>query len=154
MLGFGLGNHPTSIIPPCFVLQYIFNGDFVDRGDDGVEVMLVLLALKSTHPKYVHLNRGNHEDCLINDAYGFTEECMRKYDKHMLDLFVDMFTTLPLCTLIESTGLGQNGAIIVLHGGILMDPRQTLSDIDTINRRKIKTVHILDTVNTPEFLPF
>jgi hypothetical protein len=53
---------------------FIFNGDFVDRGDKGVEVIATLFALKIAHPENVHLNRGNHEDEHIGRAYGFFEE--------------------------------------------------------------------------------
>ena len=53
---------------------YIFNGDFVDRGDKGVEVVATLFALKIALPEYVHLNRGNHEDEHIGRAYGFFDE--------------------------------------------------------------------------------
>eukprot|EP00663_Eupelagonemidae_sp_cell21sb_P002862 gene2862-2767_t len=41
--------------------KYIFNGDFVDRGDDGCEVVLVLCALCLMYPSAVFLSRGNHE---------------------------------------------------------------------------------------------
>ena len=71
----------------------LFNGDFVDRGEHGVEVMLVLcafkvlwptqttcltptlvltLTFKVLYPEYMHMNRGNHEDVLINEAYSLT----------------------------------------------------------------------------------
>lgn len=53
---------------------FIFNGDFVDRGDKGVEVIATLFALKIAQPEHVHLNRGNHEDEHIGRAYGFFEE--------------------------------------------------------------------------------
>ena len=46
---------------PSAVRPYLFNGDFVDRGDCGVEISLTLLALNQLYPAHVHLNRGNHE---------------------------------------------------------------------------------------------
>ena len=106
--------------------------------------MLALLALKVLHPEHVHLNRGNHEDTLINDAYGFTEECKKKYDAKMFDLFIDMFCNLPLCAKVKAASLGgdPNGSIIVLHGGILSNPSQGLGDIQKIDRKKYKTVQI------------
>jgi serine/threonine-protein phosphatase with EF-hand domain len=59
--------------------KYIFNGDFVDRGPKGVEVMCLLLALFSAFPSgTVVLNRGNHEDYAICCAYGFQVECVGK----------------------------------------------------------------------------
>jgi hypothetical protein len=74
---------------PCIIIHtyifcyapgntFIFNGDFVDRGDKGVEVIATLFALKIAHPENVHLNRGNHEDEHIGRAYGFFEEVRGK----------------------------------------------------------------------------
>ena len=54
--------------------QYLFNGDFVDRGEKGTEVVTLLLAYKLVYPDSVHLNRGNHETVAMNMAYGFADE--------------------------------------------------------------------------------
>lgn len=56
--------------------QYFFNGDFVDRGYHGVEIVLILFAFKLLYPKAVHMNRGNHE-CRQQNAYmGFEDEVL------------------------------------------------------------------------------
>ena len=47
--------------PPGEDHVLIFNGDFIDRGAFGLEVLMLLLALKIAVPDFVHLNRGNHE---------------------------------------------------------------------------------------------
>uniref|UniRef100_H3G7L8 Serine/threonine specific protein phosphatases domain-containing protein n=3 Tax=Phytophthora ramorum TaxID=164328 RepID=H3G7L8_PHYRM len=59
---------------PSSKTWYLFNGDFVDRGSHGVEVMLLLLAFKLLHPEFVFLNRGNHEERMINEVFGFKAE--------------------------------------------------------------------------------
>lgn len=59
---------------------YVFNGDFVDRGQYSCECILTLLAFKLLYPKSMHLNRGNHEARDINSRDGFEKECMRKYN--------------------------------------------------------------------------
>ena len=53
---------------------YVFNGDFVDRGPCGVEVVLALYAWQLCLPDCVFLNRGNHEDMSINSTYGFMRQ--------------------------------------------------------------------------------
>jgi serine/threonine-protein phosphatase with EF-hands len=58
---------------------YVFNGDFVDRGDNGVEVMAIYLMFQILYPDSVFINRGNHEDFLINKQFGFENEVFKKY---------------------------------------------------------------------------
>jgi hypothetical protein len=71
--------------------KYIFNGDFVDRGEWGVEVMCILMVLMIARPDCVILNRGNHEDFAICSVYGFQVECYEKYDPVTFALFVEVF---------------------------------------------------------------
>ncbi|XP_055856872.1 serine/threonine-protein phosphatase rdgC isoform X1 [Episyrphus balteatus] len=93
---------------------YVFNGDFVDRGKKGLEVFLLLLSCFLVFPGGVFLNRGNHEDTVMNARYGFIKEVQQKY-KHnsekLLKLIEEVYRWLPLGTIV-------NNRVLIVHGGI------------------------------------
>lgn len=90
---------------------YVFNGDYVDRGPHGVEIVLVLYAILLANPLAIYLNRGNHEQRHMNERYSFMEEVLAHYSSIEFELFVATFRYLPLVTII-------NDRVPVLHGGI------------------------------------
>lgn len=97
---------------------YIFNGDFVDRGAWGVEVLALLMAYKWMLPHNVFLVRGNHESHIITQVYGFAAELKAKYGKTAKGLYTHMkrfFASLPLAALVENSTL-------ILHGGLFRAP--------------------------------
>ncbi|KEG06177.1 putative serine/threonine protein phosphatase [Trypanosoma grayi] len=106
---------------------YIFNGDFVDRGANGVEVLLILFSLMLACPKYVTLNRGNHECDYMNDEYGFDVEVSTKYDRNVFRLIQRCFCALPLATIIGTK-------VFVVHGGLPRRKGVTIEDISRIQR--------------------
>ena len=112
---------------PSATNKFVFNGDFVDRGENGVEVICILMALYLSEPQNVILNRGNHEDAAITRAYGFMDECIEKYDELTYGMFSEVFRYLPLFVLI-------NECIFIVHGGLFNNRAVTLSDLDKINR--------------------
>lgn len=96
--------------------QYLFNGDFVDRGVQSCEVIFTLLALRAMDPTSLHLARGNHETLDMNMKYGFFAELSRKkYHVSLQSLFTEVFCYLPIAHIVANNTL-------VVHGGIgLMD---------------------------------
>lgn len=107
--------------------KYVFNGDFVDRGPEGVEIVAVLLSLFCAFPGLVCLNRGNHEDFAVCCAYGFQQECRSKYNNLVFGMFVEVFAQLPLFTIIDN-------AVMVVHGGLFHCTDVTISDLESIDR--------------------
>ena len=109
--------------------NYLFMGDFVDRGYYSVETFLLLLALKVRYPDRITLIRGNHECRQITQAYGFYEECMRKYGSVNVWRYVtDIFDYLPLSAIISDQ-------IFCVHGG-LSPSVNTLDQIRLIDRKQ------------------
>ena len=108
--------------------RYVFMGDYVDRGYNGVEVLELLLVLKIKYPEHITLLRGNHESRQICFAYGFYEEITRKYgNANAWEYFTDLFDYLPLAALVE-------GRIFCVHGG-LSPYISTVDQIRLINRK-------------------
>ncbi|VDN83441.1 unnamed protein product [Brugia pahangi] len=91
--------------------NYIFLGDYVDRGKQSLETICLQFCYKTKYPENFFLLRGNHECAAINRAYGFYDECNRRYSIRLWQMFQDVFNCLPFCGLIA-------GKIFCMHGGL------------------------------------
>ena len=111
---FDLGGFPPKS-------NYLFLGDYVDRGNQNIETICLFFAYKIKYPENFFLLRGNHETESVNRIYGFYEECKRRYSVKLWKTFGDCFNFMPVAALIEDR-------ILCMHGGLSPD----LIEIDQI----------------------
>ncbi|KAL0215181.1 hypothetical protein P9112_007365 [Eukaryota sp. TZLM1-RC] len=105
--------------------NYLFLGDYVDRGKQSIETVCLLLAYKIKYPENFFILRGNHECASINRIYGFYDECKRRYISgvKLWKLFTDCFNSLPIAAVIDEK-------IFCMHGGLSPD----LKDLQQVRR--------------------
>ncbi|XP_041369323.1 serine/threonine-protein phosphatase PP1-beta catalytic subunit-like [Gigantopelta aegis] len=113
---FDVGGFPPSA-------NYVFLGDYVDRGHQSLETICLLLAYKVKYPENFFLLRGNHECATMNRTYGFYDECKRRYTIKLWKTFVDCFNCFPVVAIIDSK-------IFCCHGGLSPE----LESLDQISR--------------------
>ena len=107
----------------CPETNYLFLGDFVDRGYHSVETFLLLLALKVRYPDRINLIRGNHESRQITQVYGFYEECLRNYGSiNVWKYCTEIFDYFALAAVIDNK-------VLCVHGGL----SPSITTIDDVN---------------------
>lgn len=103
--------HFMRMAGPVPQKKYLFLGDYVDRGNNSVETISFLLALKVKFPDRVWILRGNHESPSVNQFYGFFEECNKRYSTDIWNQFNKVFSYLPIAAIISNR-------IFCVHGGL------------------------------------
>ena len=119
---FFVGGHPPET-------NYLFMGDYVDRGFYSLETFLLLLALKVRYQNRMTLLRGNHESRQTTQAYGFYDECLRKYgNPNVWKLCTDVFDCLTLSAVVDNK-------LFCVHGG-LSPAISSLDQLKALERRQ------------------
>ena len=106
--------------------NYLFLGDYIDRGKQSLETVILLLCYKIKYPENFFLLRGNHECASINRVYGFFDECKRRHSIKLWKVFTDCFNMLPVSAVIDDK-------ILLMHGGLSPD-MENLEMIKNIQR--------------------
>ena len=113
---------------PALGNRFIFNGDMVDRGDKGSEIVLLLMTMQLVYPHIVYALRGNHETAEMSRSYGFYSEVYKKYGVDTIDKFTELFQHFPLAAVVGKR-------VFVVHGGIgKRTHRMSIEDINALNR--------------------
>lgn len=103
--------------------NYLFLGDYVDRGQNSIETLTLLLTYKIRYPESFFMLRGNHESSDVNRVYGFYDECKRRYSVKLWKAFVDCYDCMPVAAIVGDR-------IFCVHGGLSPD----LKNLDDIRR--------------------
>ncbi|CAK9437832.1 uncharacterized protein LODBEIA_P22100 [Lodderomyces beijingensis] len=112
---------------PCPDTNYLFMGDYVDRGYYSVETVSYLVCMKVRFPNRITILRGNHESRQITQVYGFYDECLRKYGSATVwKVFTDLFDYFPITALVDNK-------VFCLHGG-LSPMIETIDQVRELNR--------------------
>ena len=141
-----------TCLSPCRCQQYLFNGDFVDRGENGTEICMLMMGYQLLYPGVVHINRGNHECRSQTQVQGFMMEVLDKYNpsgrvsrgahtntqhvsggskcrgNQVYEAFMQAFDSLPLASVVQ-------GTVFVVHGGLFERRGVRLSHLEAINVR-------------------
>jgi serine/threonine-protein phosphatase 2A catalytic subunit len=117
---FRVAGHPPET-------NYVFMGDYVDRGLYSLRTISLLFLYKLRYPDRVTLLRGNHESRQVTQVYGFYDEVLRTFGSPMVwKEFTDTFDFLPLIATVE-------GQIVCMHGG-LSPSLETLDEMQQLDR--------------------
>jgi len=117
--------------------EFLFLGDFVDRGKDSIAVIAYIMAMKILNPGKWWMIRGNHETREVNgnvEHYGdgsFLAQCIAVFGESdgyaVWEAVNNFFDTLPLAAAIDDT-------IFAVHGGVPKALCQPGSSLDLIRR--------------------
>lgn len=109
LLSYGSNLWRTS--PFANQATYLFLGDYVDRGQYGVEVIIYLFCMKILAPRHFFFLRGNHEIREVQEQFSFSRECTTRFTDELWDAINLAFDRLPIAAVIDDSIYGSHGGI-------------------------------------------
>ena len=111
---------------------FLFNGDLVDRGPNGLEICVILASYMVEHPGSIHINRGNHETQECTSWYGFRSELEAKVPADQTKEFLatsvfPFFNALPIAHIVDDS-------VFVVHGGPAVKRNLTVAELNALHR--------------------
>ena len=92
-------------------INYLFLGDYVDRGIFGVQIILLLMSIKINFPTNIILLRGNHESRSMTENFTFRQEVIDLYDEQTYDVMMELFDSMPVACVVDDKYLAMHGGI-------------------------------------------
>lgn len=138
--------------PSANAPSVLFLGDYVDRGEFGIEVVSYLFAMKTLAPNKFFLLRGNHEVRAIQRSFTFEKECLEKYGSNgnlVFETLNRVFDMLPFCALIDESIYCAHGGIpftqtkiedLMRAPAVLQDPEQEAPAVWEVSKLSIKVL--------------
>ena len=122
---------------------FVFNGDWVDRGVNQVELILTIFYSFVLRPNNVFLNRGNHEDRAQNSQPTY-KPCLKistlryfgKYGSVIYSKLDELFKHLPLATIVSNPA--HNQRFFIVHGGI--NDQLNLTQLQKLDRTRFASI--------------
>ena len=112
--------------------QYLFLGDYINKGFNSLSVVLLLMVLLVKYPNNITLLRGNHDSRMMSNPYGFYDECIKKYSqqdegKYIFEKINELFDLFQLAAVIDNE-------IFCVHGG-LSPKLKKIEEINSVDRK-------------------
>jgi len=124
--------------------RMLFLGDYVDRGNYGVEVLYTLMRLKIANPETVVLVRGNHEDINVCSHFGFLQEVRAKFGTQVnFSRITRLYDFLPVALYLGSGNDTHKDFLQCCHGGMEVgfNPQSILATTENIAFEWLGSLH-------------
>ena len=113
--------------------KYLFLGDYVGRGWNGLSTFILLILYLIKYPNNIILLRGNHDSRIFSQIYGLYNECFKKYNnkdeaQDIYNKINELFDLLQLAAIIDNK-------LFCIHGG-LSPQLKKIEEINILDRKK------------------